>query len=353
VKVGVVGVGYWGPNLLRNLIETNRCSELWCYDLCSSASAKVRHRFPCVRFATSLQELIGRCDAVMVATPVETHAPLARAILDAGRTVFVEKPLTNSSQKAEELLQLAERRRAVLMVGHTFIYSPAVRKIREYIDNRTLGDIYFISASRVNLGLHRKDVNVVWDLAAHDLSILYYWLGAIPLRVAALGRACVGRMVDVASLHCEFPEGVVANIEVSWLAPCKLRRTVLIGSERMVLYDDTQTDEKIKLLDRGVKLEEPQSFGEYQLTYRTGDVLSPFLDITEPVFLQTRHFLDCVETGARPETDGFVGLKVVTALEAACESIDKNGAFVETSPSTSACAPRRAERARHAIGANP
>jgi predicted dehydrogenase len=333
VRVGVIGAGYWGPNLLRNLIETNRCSEIWCYDLRPGAVAKALLRFPTLRQATDLNELIARCDAVMVATPVHTHYEIAKSVLLAGKPVFVEKPLTSSSEQANELVNLAEKMKTQLMVGHTFIYSPAVRKIKTYIDTGELGTLYFLSSSRVNLGIHRKDVNVVWDLAAHDLSILYYWLGTTPIRVAALGRACVGRMVDVASIHCEFPDDVIANIEVSWLAPAKLRRTVVIGSQQMVVYDDTQTDEKIKLLDRGASAQDPSSFGEYQLTYRTGDIVSPHLDAVEPLYLQTNHFLDSVTSGTRPETDGFAGLEVVTALEAACQSIERNGAFVELSPS--------------------
>lgn len=333
MNVGVVGAGYWGPNLLRNVIETNRCTEIWCYDVLPGAMAKMVRRFPVLHQAKDLKEIITRCDAIMVATPVHTHYEIAKQALLAGKPVFVEKPLTNSSAAAYELVNLAEQKKQQLMVGHTFIYSPAVRQIRNYIDTGELGNLYFVSSSRVNLGIHRKDVNVVWDLAAHDLSILYYWFGTTPTRVAALGRACVGRMVDVASIHCEFPDDVIANIEVSWLAPAKLRRTVLIGSKQMVVYDDTKTDEKIKLLDRGACAQDPSSFGEYQLTYRTGDIISPHLDAVEPLYVQTNQFLDSIVSGKRPETDGFAGFEVVMALEAACQSIERNGAFVDITPS--------------------
>ena len=329
MRIGVVGVGYWGPNLVRTLMESNRCAEVWCFDQRPAAAARIAVRFPTVKRAASLEELISNCDAVMVATPVETHFAVAKAALLKGKPVFVEKPLAHSTQQARELVFLAEQRQAMLMVGHTFIFSPAVRKIKQYVDSGTLGEIYFLSSSRVNLGIHRKDVNVVWDLAAHDLSIFHYWLGMTPKRIAAMGRACIGNMVDVASLHCEFPADIIASLEVSWLAPGKLRRTVVIGSKRMVVYDDTLIDEKIKLLDRGARLEDPVSFGEYQLTYRTGDILSPNLDATEPLLLQTTHFLDCVRTGSRPETDGRMGLEVVSALEAACRSIERNGDWVE------------------------
>jgi predicted dehydrogenase len=332
LRVGVVGCGYWGPNLVRNLVETNRCDEISCFDPDAVAVAKLLRRFPSLIPAENLEELIDRCDAVMVATPVSTHHSIAKAVLQSGKAVFVEKPITDSSADARELVALAQQKRATLMVGHTFIYSSPVRKIKEYIDKGVIGEIYFLSASRVNLGIHRKDVNVVWDLAAHDLSILLYWLGEMPIRVAAVGRACVGKLVDVASIHCEFPSGAIANLEISWLSPGKLRRTVVIGSERMVVYDDTLLDEKIKLVDRGVSPRDPESFGEYQLTYRSGDIVCPHLNATEPLFVQTQHFLDCVEGGTQPETDGFMGLEVVHLIEAACQSLEDSGRFIETKP---------------------
>jgi predicted dehydrogenase len=331
MNIGVVGCGYWGPSLIRNLVETNRCKTLVCYDLDREKSQKVARRFQSVVAAASLEELIKRCDAIMVATPVSSHYAVAQAALLQGKSVFVEKPMTNSSAEATDLVATADRMGQVLMVGHTFVYSPPVRKIKRYMETGQLGKIYFISSSRVNLGIHRKDVNVVWDLAPHDVSMLLYWLGEMPSRVATIGRACVGRLVDVASISCEFPSGIIANMEVSWLAPSKLRRTVVVGSRRMVVYDETVPNEKIRLYNSGVKMRNPNSYGEYQLTYRTGEMISPNLESTEPLFTQIQHFLDCVETGKKPLTDGVQGSAVVKVVEAACRSMENNGAYVELS----------------------
>lgn len=329
MKVGVVGCGYWGPSLVRNLVDTNRCSVLCCYDIDREKTARLSRRFHSVVVASTLEELLTRCDAVLVATPVSSHYAIAQAALLAGKSVFVEKPLTNSPAEAADLVETADRMGKVLMVGHTFVYSPPVRKIKRYMETGKLGEIYFISSSRVNLGIHRKDVNVVWDLAPHDVSILLYWLGETPSRVAAIGRACVGNLVDVASISCEFPSGIIASMEVSWLAPSKLRRTVVVGSRRMVVYDETVPNEKIRLYNSGVKMRNPKSYGEYQLTYRTGEMISPNLESTEPLFTQLQHFLDCVETGKKPLTDGVQGTAVVKVVEAACRSIENSGAFIE------------------------
>ena len=329
MNVGIVGCGYWGPNLVRSMVETNRCEQVLCYDQNPNALAKLLRRFPNVVPASNLDELIDRSDAVMIATPASTHAALASTALRARRSVFVEKPLATSALDAADLVDLARNKSVTLMVGHTFIYSPPVRKVKEYISKGLLGEIYFITSSRVNLGIHQSDIDVLWDLAPHDLSILLYWLEEQPWRVSAVARACVGRLPDVATLHYQFPSGILANIEISWLAPSKLRRTVLVGSKSMVVYDDTQPSDKVRLYDRGANLKAPETFGEYQLTYRTGDVISPNIDATEPLFLEMNHFLDCVESGAKPDTNGTMGLDVVLALEAASLSMHNNGRFVD------------------------
>jgi predicted dehydrogenase len=329
LNVGIVGCGYWGPNLVRAMVETNRCDSIYCYDLACSAIKKITRRFPCVSPALDLEDVIERCDGIVVATPVSTHYELAKRVLSRGKAVLVEKPLAVSSAQARELIQLAAENDVTLMVGHTFVYSPPVRKVKEYIRSGVVGDIYFLSSSRVNLGIHQKDIDVLWDLAPHDLSILLYWLEETPCRVSALGRACVGTLADVATVHYYFPSGILANIEISWLAPSKLRRTVMVGSRSMLIYDDTNLTEKVKLYDRGVDLRPPESFGEYQLTYRTGEIVSPNLDATEPLLLEANHFLDCIETGAEPETDGQMGLDVVVALEAASLSMRSKGRFID------------------------
>lgn len=265
-------------------------------------------------------------EAVAIATPVSTHFNLARDALKAGKHVFVEKPFTASTAEALELIKLTEKKGLTLMVGHTFEYSPPVVKIGELISQGVLGEIYFISSSRVNLGLHRKDVSVIWDLASHDFAILFYWLKSAPLRVSALGKDYVQRGIpDVAFINMEFPSGCVAHVEVSWLAPSKLRRTAVIGSEKMLVYDDTEVMEKVKIYDKGVDYKGPDSFGEFQLSYRAGDIVSPKLDSYEPLGVEVAHFFDCIRNGKRPKTDGHSGLRVVQALEATQKSLENSG----------------------------
>lgn len=330
MKIGVLGCGYWGPNLVRNLIATQRCESIVAYDVSSPALQRLLGRFPVVAPATSLDEMLRQVDAVMLATPVKSHYALAKQILSGGKGAFVEKPLTASYSEAAELVDLARRSKLALMTGHTFLYSPAVRKIQRYIADGTLGEVFSISSQRVNLGIHRQDVHVIWDLAPHDLSMLLYWLRESPARVSAVGRACVGSNIDFASLHLEFLSGVVASVEVSWLAPNKLRRTVVVGSNKMVVFDDTLIDEKIKLYDSGATiLPAPNSFGEYQLTYRNGDLVSPCLESTEPLLEQTHAFLDWVQYGVEAESNAWIALQVVASIEAASRSLVENGRLVE------------------------
>jgi predicted dehydrogenase len=330
VKVGVIGCGYWGPNLIRNLFASGRCESVYCFDTAPKLMRKMLGQFPSLAPTTSIDDPLQCCDAIMIATPVKSHYPIARQALDAGKSVFVEKPLTASFSEGAELVELAERKQVALMTGHTFLYSPAVRKIRQYFLDGTLGETFSISSSRVNLGIHRQDVNVIWDLAPHDLSMLICWLQESPSRVAAVGRACVGHNIDVASLHLQFPSGAIANLEVSWLAPNKLRRTVIVGSRKMVVYDDTSANEKIKLYDSSATmLHTPSSFGEYQLTYRNGDLLSPSLESGEPLLAQTHALLDWVEHKVEPENNVWIALQVVATIEAACRSLLENGRLVD------------------------
>ncbi|MDQ7053965.1 MAG: Gfo/Idh/MocA family oxidoreductase [candidate division KSB1 bacterium] len=269
-------------------------------------------------------------DAMVIATPVSTHAPLAQAALRSGKHVFVEKPMASTTEEAMQLIELAERHQRVLMVGHTFEFSPPVLKIKEVIERGALGDIFYISSSRVNLGLHQKDISVIWDLAPHDFSSIFFWLDEMPKYISAMGRDYVQRGIpDVAFINLEFASGVIAHVQVSWLAPSKLRRTTLIGSDKMLVYDDTENIEKVKIFDKGVDYKDPETFGEYQLSYRAGDVISPRLDTYEPLFKEMEHFLDCCETGQRPKTDGYNGLRVVKALEAAEKSLRNGSQVVE------------------------
>jgi predicted dehydrogenase len=329
--IAIIGYGYWGPNLLRNYMELPQADVKWVCDQRRDALDRACLRYPSVSATTEFQEVLDddAVDAVVIATPITTHHPLAKAALLAGKHVFVEKPMTATTEEAIELVELAASTGLTLMVGHTFVFSPPVRKVKELIDAGELGDIHFVTSSRVNLGLHQKDASVVWDLAPHDLSILQYWLGETASSVIATGRGCVTcDNPDVAFVNLSFPSGIVASVEVSWLSPVKLRRTVVVGSRKMLLYDDTESVEKVKLYDHGVSFKDPETFGEFQLSYRTGDILSPKLASAEPLFTEATHFLDCIQSGETPITDGLAGLSVVASLEAAELSL-RNGGRVE------------------------
>jgi predicted dehydrogenase len=281
-----------------------------------------------VRTTTEIADVLADpgVEAALIATPIATHHRLARAALLAGKHVFVEKPLGTSVRQCEDLIAVASERNLVLMVGHTFIYSPPVRKVKELIDGGELGEVRFVTMQRVNLGLHQKDASVIWDLAAHDLSILDYWLGEMPCRISSLGRDCVyGGIPDVAFLSLQYRSGVVASVHVSWLSPVKLRRTVVVGDRKMLVYDDTEPVEKVKLFDHGADFKEPESFAEFQMVYHTGDIVSPRIEATEPLRIEAEHFLRCVTDGCRPMSDGPMGLRVVAALEAADASLGSGG----------------------------
>jgi predicted dehydrogenase len=327
--VALIGYGYWGPNLLRNYMELPGAWVEWVCDTRPDALAKAAARYPAVAGTTDYQQVLDdpKVDAVVIATPISTHFPLAKAALLAGKHVFVEKPMTGATDEAVQLVELAAAQGLTLMVGHTFVFSPPVRKVKQIIASGELGDIFFVTSTRVNLGLHQKDVSVVWDLAPHDLSILHYWLDETPSSVSVAGRACINPGIpDVAFINLRFPSGVVAELQVAWLSPVKLRRTVVVGSKKMLLYDDTESVEKVKVFDHGVDFRDPQTFGEYQLSYRTGDILSPKIGGSEPLLVEASHFIECLETGARPLTDGAAGLAVVASLEAADHSLRHDGA---------------------------
>jgi predicted dehydrogenase len=338
VRTAVVGLGYWGPNLVRNLHEVPGAEVLWVCDSRPAALEKIGARYPAVRRTSDFTHVLTDPDveAVAIATPVSTHFDLAMAALEAGKHVFVEKPLASSTAEVLELIAAAERFDRVLMPGHTFLYSPPVNLIREMIAAGDLGEIYFISASRVNLGLHQRDVSVAWDLGPHDFSILRYWLGETPTHATALSRGCViPNTPDVAFINLEFPSGTIAHLELSWLAPTKLRRTTIVGSRKMVLYDDTSGSEPVRVFDSGVMLKDPATFGEYQLTYRTGDIVSPRLDVAEPLALEMTDFCQAVREGSTPRSSRELGLEVVRMIEAVEASLD-GGRRVELAPTVSA-----------------
>jgi predicted dehydrogenase/protoporphyrinogen oxidase len=331
IRVGVIGLGYWGPNLARNLAELAEFELAVLCDVRPEALARISRRYPASHCVRSAEEVFEdeSLDAVVIATPVSTHHELARAALDAGKHVFVEKPLAASSAEVRDLIAVAKDSELVLMPGHTFLYSPPVRAIKELIQNGDLGEIYFISSSRVNLGLHQADVSVVWDLGPHDFSILRYWLGELPTQVSAVSRACIiPENPDVAFIALAYGSGTIAHAEVSWLAPSKLRRTAIVGSQKMVVYDDT-SNEPVRIFDSGANLPDPDSFGEYQLSYRTGNIVTPRLAATEPLSLELRNFAAAILNGELLVSSPEIGLDVVRTIEAVDRSLLAGGVSVE------------------------
>jgi predicted dehydrogenase len=328
VRVAAIGCGYWGPNVIRNL-DAVPGFDLCC--VCDADAARLRPvaaRYPSARATTDIDEIFDNpaVDAVYLATPVSSHYQLVKRALEAGKHVLVEKPLATTVDEAEALAELAAARARTLMVGHTFVFSPPVRKIKELIGAGSIGPIYYVETTRVNLGLFQKDVSVLWDLGPHDVSILTYWLDEVPAQVSARARSYLGEALeDVAFLTLQFPSGILAQIQISWLAPSKLRRTSIVGRQRMIVYDDLEPVEKVKIYDRGVD-RQPASFGEFQLTYRSGDILSPRLDTTEPLYLECEHFLHCIQTGQEPDTSPRRGVDVVRVIQAAERSLRHGGA---------------------------
>jgi predicted dehydrogenase len=328
VRVAAIGCGYWGPNVIRNLDGLPDVEVSWICDADLSRAQAVGARYPWARQTASTDEVFkdASVDAVYIATPVSTHHALVEQALCAGKHVLVEKPLATTVEQAEDLARLAAARRLTLMVGHTFIFSPPVRKVKQLIEDGQVGPIYYVETTRVNLGLFQKDASVLWDLGPHDLSILMYWLGEVPSYVSARGRSYRGEALeDVAFLTLEFPSQILAQIQISWLAPSKLRRTSVVGRQRMIVYDDLEPVEKVKVYDRGVD-RQPASFGEFQLTYRSGDILIPRLDTTEPLALECQHFVDCIRTGQEPDASPRSGVDVVRVIQAAERSMRHRGA---------------------------
>ena len=328
LHLAVLGCGYWGPNLVRNLVENRLTRQVTVCDLDPGKLARIVQRYPSLNVTCHHEEVLANddVDGVLIATPLVTHHPLAAEALRAGKHVFVEKPFTASSEQAVELIRLARRRERILMVGHTFRYSPPVIKIKEILRRGELGRILYISSTRVNLGLHQKDVSVVWDLAPHDLSMLLYWLDELPREVLCTGKDFVQKGIpDVAFAFLRFRSGAIAHIQVSWLAPSKLRRTTIVGSAKMLVYDDTENIEQVKIFDKGVDYRDPDTFGEYQLSYRTGDIVSPKIETFEPLQAEVHEFLSSILTGRTPRSDGESGLRVVQILEAAERSLSNSG----------------------------
>lgn len=327
-RLGVIGFGYWGPNLVRNLVELRSCELVAVADLLEDRLARIRSTYPNVATTTNYQDLFGMgLDGVVVATPPATHYRLASECLERGLNVLVEKPLTLNSQHAQNLISLSKSRGLVLMVGHTFEYNPAVRALKDMIHNDGLGRVYYIDSARLNLGLFQKGLNVLWDLAPHDISILLYILDSFPTSVSAVGTACVFDGVhDVVHLNLTFPDEIMVHLHLSWLDPRKVRRMTLVCSKKMVVYDDVASLEKIRVYDKGVELPPAtDNFGDFQCSYRYGDVVVPYINFVEPLRLECSHFLECIQNHCQPLTDGWDGLKVVRILEAAERSLQRGG----------------------------
>jgi predicted dehydrogenase len=331
VRFGVIGYGYWGPQLVRNL-DRLRAGRVECVaELSSERRRAARYDFPSITLVETVDELFAHhIDAVVIATPIRTHYQLAQQALKSGKHVFVEKPLADSSERALELIGLADDLGLTLMVGHTFLYNPAVEELRRLVQDGELGRVYYANAARTNLGIFQPDINVIWDLAPHDISILGYVFGAAPLRVSAHGSAFIRPCVqDVAHMTLQYPGDILAHIHVSWLSPSKERRFTMVGDQRMVVYDDVAATEKIRVFDRGVDSPHHTStFGEFQLSYRYGEIKSPHINWAEPLAVECHHFTAAILEGTHPKSDGRNGLQVVRVLEAADASLAADGAFI-------------------------
>jgi predicted dehydrogenase len=329
IRIGVIGYGYWGPNLVRNFRECPATQVVGVADLNTDRLAAVSRAHPGIKATTDYRELLrsSNVDAIAISTPVTTHFPLAMEAIRAGKHVLVEKPMTASSEEALRLIDEAERRRVTLMVDHTFVYTGAVRKIRELIEKGSLGEIYYYDSVRVNLGLFQHDVDVVWDLAVHDLSIMEFILSESPVAVSATGICHVkGAAENIAYVTAFYDSPLIAHLNVNWLSPVKVRKTLIGGSRQMIVYDDLESSEKVKVYDKGITVKNGvESVYKMLVGYRSGDMYCPQLDVTEALRLEAQHFADSIEHGTAPLTDGYAGLRVVSVLEAATESMKARG----------------------------
>ena len=332
VKIGVIGYGYWGPNLVRNFAEINGGTIAAVADLDPKKLELVQRRFPAVKTTTDFQELLKdpTIDAIAIATPVSTHFALGMAALKAGKHLWLEKPMTETSLQARQLVDEAQKRKLVLIVDHTFIYTGAVRKMGELIKNGELGRVYYYDSTRVNLGLFQRDVSVISDLAVHDFSILDYLLGEHPVAVSASGtNHFPGTPENLAYITLFYNSGTIAHTNVSWLAPVKVRQILVGGSKKMITYDDLEPSEKIKIYDKGISFtDDPKQIQEMRVGYRTGDMWAPKLDGSEALRIEGEHFVDCIVNGKTPLSDGQLGLRVVELIEAATSSMRGRGETV-------------------------
>lgn len=331
IRVGVIGYGYWGPNVVRNLRGLEGCRLAGVCDANPAALKRAKQAHPDVPLTAQSLDLLKSpdVDAIAVVTPVHAHFELAKAALENGKHVFVEKPFTATTQQAEELIELAERTKLKIMVDHTFLFTGAVRKIRDLIDDGVLGSLYYYDSTRVNLGLFQHDVSVVWDLAPHDLSIMSFLIPEEPEAVIATGQSHLNGHVDVAFITVYFPGNTIAHINVNWLSPVKVRTTLIGGEKKMLVWNDLEADEKIKIYDKGVQMSTGQGLYDLMVSYRSGDMWAPRVDQAEALKVELQYFIDCVTTDQTPINDGIAGLRVVKILEAADRSIAERGRAVQ------------------------
>jgi predicted dehydrogenase len=330
VKFGVIGYGYWGPNVVRNLVGLEGSQVAAIADMSPAARTRAQKAYPGIRVTAEAEELLSsnEIDAIAVVTPVWTHFELVKAALQNGKHVFVEKPFTSNAAQGEELINLAQQKNLTIMVDHTFLFTGAVNKISQLLNEGTLGKLYYYDSTRVNLGLFQHDVNVLWDLAPHDLSIMDYLIKTSPEAVVATGQNHLNGHEDVAFMTLYFPENVIAHINVNWLSPVKVRTTLIGGEKRMLVWNDLEADEKVKIYDKGVNMTSREGVYELLVHYRTGDMWAPQLEQVEALRQELTYFVDCVSTGKVPFNDGAAGLRVVKMLEAASASLSKRGSLV-------------------------
>ncbi len=330
MKIAIVGLGYWGPNLVRNFLSTEGVDGVICCDVQKKRLDKIQQRFHGVEVSSSYDEILNRTDvdAIALATPVSTHYPLGMKALQAGKHLLVEKPLTLKTADAESLIEYAEKSRLKLMVDHTFVYTPAVRKMKEFLNRGEIGDVLYFDSVRVNLGLFQHDTNVIWDLAPHDVSIMDFLIERRPLSVLAVGVNHFNHQEDMAYITVNFPDNIIAHFHVNWISPVKVRKILIGGSKLMVVYDDMEPSEKIKLYNKGVETNGKDSVYRTLVQYRTGDMFAPHVEPTEALSLMAAEFVNSIRTGKRPLTDGQAGLNIVRILEAANQSLKSGGQLV-------------------------
>jgi predicted dehydrogenase len=330
VRIGVIGYGYWGPNIVRNFLAADGAKVEAVCDNNPATLKKLASSNPTITTVTSSDEIISSpsIDAVAIVTPVSTHYALAKKALENGKHIFIEKPFTDSVAHAEELVNLAEKKNLVIMVDHTFLFTGAVRKIKQLIKEKTLGKIYYYDSTRVNLGLFQHDINVIWDLAPHDFAILNYVIADQPVAVTACGRAHINGHEDIAYITVFFSSNLIAHINVNWLSPVKVRNTLIGGEKKMLVWNDITDDEKIKVYDKGIDVTTKEGIYDLLVNYRSGDIWTPKLENLEALKQETAYFVECVTTSTKPHNDGLAGLQVVRLLDACDQSLRQNGKTV-------------------------